>query len=99
MKDGRLRNLLDAAVPMLAAAAVETLLAGERNRAGARSITRMIAHVGGRDVPDAIEESCHGLGLTASREVLREGCNVSSPSVRLAPERALRDGSPDEKGD
>jgi alkylresorcinol/alkylpyrone synthase len=98
MKEGKLRNLLDAAVPKLAAAAVETLLAGERNRAGV-PITRMIAHVGGRDVLDAIEKSCPGFDLTASREVLRECGNMSSPSVLFALERALRDGSPDEKGD
>jgi alkylresorcinol/alkylpyrone synthase len=99
VKGGKLRNLLDAAVPKLAAAAVETLLAGERNRAGVRSITRMIAHVGGRDVLDAIEKSCPGFDLTASREVLRECGNMSSPSVLFALERALRDSSPNEKGD
>ena len=99
MKDGKLRNLLDPAVPKLAAAAVATLLSGERNRAGARSLTRMIAHVGGRDVLDAIEKSCHGYDLSASREVLRECGNISSPSVLFALERALRDGSPDEHGD
>jgi alkylresorcinol/alkylpyrone synthase len=99
MRGGKLRNLLDAAVPKLAAAAVETLLAGERNRAGGRSISRMIAHVGGRDVLDAIEKSCPSFDLTASREILRECGNMSSPSVLFALERALRDGAPDEKGD
>src|ERR1019366_4736345 len=99
IKGGKLRNLLDAAVPKLAAAAVATLLAGERNRAGVRSITRMIAHVGGRDVLDAIEKSCPGFDLTASREGLRGCGNMSSPSGLLALERALRDESPDEKGD
>src|ERR1035437_3237146 len=98
MKEGKLRNLLDATVPKLAAAAVATLLAGEGHRAGA-PLTRMIAHVGGRDVLDAIEKSCHGFVLTATREVLRECGNISSPSVLFALERALRDGSPDEKGD
>ena len=99
MRQGKLRNLLDASVPGLAAAAVETLLTGERNRAGARSIARIIAHVGGRDVLDAIEKSCPGFDLTASREVLRECGNMSSPSVLFALERALRDSSPNEKGD
>ena len=99
MRQGKLRNLLDASVPGLAAAAVETLLAGERNRAGARSIARIIAHVGGRDVLDAIEKSCPGFDLTVSREVLRECGNMSSPSVLFALERALRDSSPNEKGD
>jgi alkylresorcinol/alkylpyrone synthase len=59
----------------------------------------MIAHVGGRDVLDAIEKSCPGFDLTASREILRECGNMSSPSVLFALERALRDGAPDEKGD
>jgi alkylresorcinol/alkylpyrone synthase len=99
MKNGKLRNLLDAAVPMLAAAAVETLFTGERNRAEAKPITRMLAHVGGRDVLAAIEKSCHDFELTASREILRECGNMSSPSVLFALERALRDGSPDEYGD
>jgi alkylresorcinol/alkylpyrone synthase len=91
--------LLDASVPELAAAAVARLLADERRRTGSRPITRLIAHVGGRDVLDAIEKSCPGFDLAASREVLRECGNMSSPSVLFALERALRDGSPDEKGD
>jgi hypothetical protein len=57
MRGAKLRNLLDAAVPKLAAAAVETLLAGERHRTGGRSISRMIAHVGGGDVLDLLRES------------------------------------------
>jgi alkylresorcinol/alkylpyrone synthase len=99
MRGGKLRNLLDGAVPKLAAAAVEQLLVGERRRPGSRPITRMVAHVGGRDVLDAIEKSCAGYDLTASRQVLRECGNMSSPSVLFALERALRDGAPDEKGD
>lgn len=98
MRGGKLRNLLDAGVPGLAAAAVEQLLADGR-RPGGRPITRMVAHVGGRDVLDAIEKSCAGYDLTASRQVLRECGNMSSPSVLFALDRALRDGSPDEKGD
>ncbi len=99
MRGGKLRNLLDPAVPALAAAAVDQLLAGERTRPRARPISRLIAHVGGRDVLDAIEKSCAGCDLSASRKVLRECGNMSSPSVLFALERALRDGSPDEKGD
>jgi alkylresorcinol/alkylpyrone synthase len=98
MKGGKLRNLLDAAVPGLAAAAVKQLLA-DGCRPEGRPITRMVAHVGGRDVLDAIEKSCAGYDLTASRQVLRECGNMSSPSVLFALDRALRDGSPDEKGD
>jgi len=97
MRQGKLRNLLDAAVPELAAAAVTGLLNGERTRAGARPISRIIAHVGGRDVLDALERTCGE--LTPSRQVLRECGNMSSPSVLFALERALRDGSPDERVD
>jgi predicted naringenin-chalcone synthase len=99
MRQGKLRNLLHASVPALAAAAVEQLLAGERNRPEARSIARIISHTGGRDVLDAIEKICGGCDLAASREVLREFGNMSSPSVLFALERALRDGAPDETGD
>jgi len=98
-RGGKLRNLLDASVPGLAAAAVAQLLADERRRTGSRPITRMIAHVGGRDVLDAIEKSCPGFELTSSRQVLRECGNMSSPSVLFALERALRNGAPDENGD
>ena len=99
MRQGKLRNLLDASVPELAAAAVNQLLTAERARTGARPITRIIAHVGGRDVLDAIERTCGDCDLTASRQVLRECGNMSSPSVLFALERALRDESPDANGD
>jgi len=48
---------------------------------------------------DAIEKSCVGYDLSASRQVLRDFGNMSSPSVLFALERALSDGAPDEKGD
>jgi alkylresorcinol/alkylpyrone synthase len=99
MRQGKLRNRLHASVPGLAAAAVAELLAGERRRPGSRPIARIIAHVGGRDVLNAIEKSCPGFDLTPSRQILRECGNMSSPSVLFALERALRDGAPDEKGD
>lgn len=99
MRQGKLRNLLHASVPELAAGAVGQLLTRERARAEARPIARVITHVGGRDVLDAIEKSCGGCDLTPSREVLRDYGNMSSPSVLFALERALRDGVPDETGD
>jgi predicted naringenin-chalcone synthase len=99
MRQGKLRNLLHASVPSLAAAAVGQLLADERNRPDARPITRIISHTGGRDVLDAIEKTCGDCDLTASREVLGDYGNMSSPSVLFALERALRDGAPDETGD
>lgn len=99
MREGKLRNLLDAAVPTLAAGAVAQLLAGERGRPGARPISRLISHVGGRDVLDEIEKTCGPCDLTASRQVLRECGNMSSPSVLFALDRALRDGTPDDQKD
>ncbi len=99
MRDGKLRNLLHATVPELAAGAVGRLLAEERKRPGGRPISRVIAHGGGRDVLDAVERSCAGVQLDASRQVLRECGNMSSPSVLFALERALQKGSPDEQGD
>jgi len=99
MKEGKLRNRLHASVPGLAAAAVKQLLDAERRRPEARPLTRMVTHTGGRDVLDAIEHACPEFELSASREVLRECGNMSSPSVLFALERALRGGSPDEEGD
>ena len=99
MRQGKLRNLLDASVPKLAAAAVEQLWSDERKRPGARPISHLIAHVGGRDVLDAIEQACGGCNLSASRQILSECGNMSSPSVLFALERALRDGMPDKTSD
>jgi len=99
MRQGKLRNLLHASVPGLAAAAVDQLLVEERARPGARPIARVIAHTGGRDVLDAIERNSADCDLSASRQVLRDCGNMSSPSVLFALENALRGGSPDEKSD
>lgn len=99
MRQGKLRNLLHPSVPELAAAAVKQLLTAERARSGARQISRIVAHTGGRDVLDAIEQTCIDCNLSASREVLRACGNMSSPSVLFALENALRDGSPDETTD
>lgn len=99
-RDGRLRNLLRPEVPALAAAAVKRLLDEERERAGVRPIARLLAHTGGRDVLAAIEVACPGYPLDASRQVLHDFGNMSSPSVLFALERALREGFPtDENGD
>ena len=98
-RDGKLRNLLDPAVPQLAAAAVSRLLATAQTRAGARPIRRIIAHPGGRDVLNALEAALPGHSLDASRRVLRDCGNMSSPSVIFALEEALRDGQPGADGD
>ena len=99
MRQGKLRNLLHASVPDLAAAAVDQLLVEERSRPAARPIVRIVAHTGGRDVLDTIERTSTGCDLSYSREVLRVCGNMSSPSVLFALEKAMGDGAPDEKGD
>ena len=99
MRQGKLRNLLHPSVPELAAVAVKQLLTSERARLGARPISRIIAHTGGRDVLNAIEQTCIDCDLTASREVLRACGNMSSPSVLFALENALRDETPDSVND
>jgi alkylresorcinol/alkylpyrone synthase len=92
-RNGRLRNLLRPEVPALAAAAVKQLLAEERARPGSKVICKMLTHTGGRDVLAAIEAACPGYALDASRTVLKNFGNMSSPSVLFALDEALRDGS------
>ncbi|MET0262648.1 MAG: 3-oxoacyl-[acyl-carrier-protein] synthase III C-terminal domain-containing protein, partial [Rariglobus sp.] len=99
-RNGRLRNLLRPEVPGLAAKAVRQLLDEDKLTEGERPISRLISHTGGRDVLDAIEGACPGNVLDASRTVLRDYGNMSSPSVLFALAEALRDGSrPDESND
>lgn len=88
-KDGRLRNLLHPTVPALAASAVAELFRG----AGS-DLARVIAHPGGRDVLDALAPVLPGYSLEASRVVLRDHGNMSSPSVLFALEEALRHDAP-----
>lgn len=97
-RDGKLRNLLDPAVPGLAANAVAELLARSQSSAS-QPIGRIIAHPGGRDVLTALEAALPDYELDASRKVLRNFGNMSSPSVLFALEEALRDGAPDEGTD
>jgi alkylresorcinol/alkylpyrone synthase len=99
-RNGRLRNLLRPEVPALAGAAVKQLLIAERTRAGAHVIEKMLTHTGGRDVLAAIEAACPEYALEASRTVLKNFGNMSSPSVLFALDEALRGGSaPAEAGD
>lgn len=99
-RDGRLRNLLRPEVPALAAKAVKQLLDEEKLKDGARPISRLITHTGGRDVLNAIEAECGGYSLSASRTVLRDHGNMSSPSVLFSLAEALSDGShPGDDGD
>jgi hypothetical protein len=51
---------------------------------------RLIAHTGGRDVIEAIEQAIPSHKLNATREVLRQYGNISSPSVLTALEHSLK---------
>lgn len=93
MRDGKLRNLLHKTVPALAADAVTHLLASEPSSAA--PISRIIAHAGGREVANALEAALPAYPLDATREVLRDHGNMSSPSVLFALEVALRDALPE----
>ncbi len=98
-RNGKLRNLLDPAVPLLAAGAVSRLFAADRARHNGRPVRRVIAHPGGRDVLNALEEALPGFPLDASRRVLRDCGNMSSPSVLFALEEAMKEDRPDGEGD
>jgi alkylresorcinol/alkylpyrone synthase len=95
MRDGKLRNLLHRSVPGLAAAAVSRLWA-ER---GPRPVSRVVTHTGGIDVLDALAGVLPGHSLEASRSVLRECGNMSSPSVLFALAETLKDEKPGPDGD
>ena len=84
-RGGKLRNLLDAAVPELAAGAVARLWA-ER---GPRPVAAVVAHPGGRDVLEAVGRVVAPHGLGPSERTLRACGNMSSPSVLFALEDAL----------
>jgi alkylresorcinol/alkylpyrone synthase len=92
-RDGKLRNLLDATVPELAADAVRTLFTAEGARAGARPISRILCHPGGREVLRAVAAALPGWDFPESRAVLRDCGNLSSPSVLFALDRALQAGA------
>ena len=96
-RDGKLRNLLHKTVPALAADAVSHLLAAEPY--GSTPIARIIAHPGGREVIKAIEATLPAYPLDATRRVLRDCGNMSSPSVLFALQEALRDGPPEKDRD
>lgn len=95
-RDGKLRNLLSADVPVLAATTVASLFAAEPSTRPPPG--RILSHPGGRDVLDAIEAALPGHKLDASRRVLRENGNMSSPSVLFALDDALREGPPPAPG-
>lgn len=90
-RDGRLRNLLDPAVPALAASAVNELWI----RRGPRPVAGVVAHSGGRDVLATVAPVVAPHSLDASARILRDCGNMSSPSVLFVLEETLKTHSPD----
>lgn len=80
---GKLKNQLHRAVPELAADAVAGLYAQRKAEPD-----QILAHSGGRDVIDALEQKLP-FSLTETRDILRDHGNMSSPSVLFALERRL----------
>jgi predicted naringenin-chalcone synthase len=81
---GRLKNQLHRALPQVAAESVETLFSS-----CSRKPDQVIAHAGGRDVIEAIEERLPNYPLAETRETFRKYGNLSSPSVLCALEERL----------
>jgi len=81
---GRLKNQLHRAVPEVAAEAVRDLFSLCNPKPD-----QVIAHGGGRDVIEAIEESLPDYALAETREAFRKYGNLSSPSVLCALEERL----------
>ena len=86
-QQGKLRNQLDRSVPQLAAQAVKKLY----KNAGIQKAHQVAAHVGGRDVIDALEEALALPPLQASRQALANYGNTSSPSVLIASQIMIED--------
>ena len=81
---GRLKNQLHRAVPQVAAESVEMLFSACTKRP-----YQVLAHSGGRDVIEAIEERLPEYPLIETREAFRKYGNLSSPSVLCALEERL----------
>jgi alkylresorcinol/alkylpyrone synthase len=95
---GRLENKLHRSVPGLAADAVEFLWK-KRGILPGDSLPDpdcILAHTGGRDVIDALEERM-GRDLAETRRVLREAGNCSSPCVLFALEERLKESGGDSR--
>jgi predicted naringenin-chalcone synthase len=80
---GKLKNQLHRSVPGLAAEAVADLYSLRT-----ADPDQVLAHSGGRDVIDALEQVLP-FSLTETRRVLRDHGNMSSPSVLFALEKRL----------
>ncbi len=94
-RNGKLRNLLHRSVPELAAGAVDRLW----QERGPGPVAQVVTHPGGRDVLDALAPVLAPYALDASRRVLRDYGNMSSPSVLFALEEALKGPHPGPDGD
>eukprot|EP00903_Cladosiphon_okamuranus_P003907 g3905.t1 len=88
---GKLKNQLHRSVPGLAGEAVLKLF----SRANFQP-HQILAHSGGRDVIEAIENRIAGYTLTETRDVLSAHGNMSSPSVLFSLERRLEQKNPDD---
>lgn len=89
---GKLKNKLHRSVPELAGQAVGELF-------GMRSADpdRVLAHTGGRDVVEVLEEVLPGHDLAETWTVLRNYGNCSSPCVLFALEERLRHAGDDSR--
>ncbi|MEY2881182.1 MAG: hypothetical protein RLZZ15_3562, partial [Verrucomicrobiota bacterium] len=94
-RDGKLRNLLDASVPALAADAVATLWQAR----GPRPVAAVVSHGGGRDVLAALAPVVAPHALATAEKILRDHGNMSSPSVLFALEETLKNPPPRAAGD
>jgi alkylresorcinol/alkylpyrone synthase len=98
-RGGMLRNVLSPQVPQIASAAAAKLFFSSIASAGVEreQIAGWILHTGGRDVLAALRQS---LGLSEadirhSAAVLRNYGNISSPTVYVVLQAALKDSVPD----
>ncbi len=83
-REGKLCNQLHRSVPSVAALAVHTL-----HQKHDLTTHHVVSHAGGRDVLAAIHERLPQESLAEAYAALRQGGNMSSPSVLFALERAL----------
>ncbi len=89
---GKLKNKLHRSVPEVAGRAVKDLFA---KRAG--DPNQILAHTGGRDVVEAIEEELPDFQLAETWTILRNYGNCSSPCVLFALEERMRNDGEDER--
>ena len=80
-------------VPLLAELAA-TAVGDLWTARGPRPVSRVVAHSGGRDVLEALAPVVAPHSLAASKRVLRDYGNMSSPSVLFALEKALTAPAP-----